>query len=113
MKEKIYGVCLTKVFREESYGQPEITLCKTRDIAHREFIDIVSNRLADYLPDEYENEDGTYIDDMTVEERVQSLKEEGYDISFSMDEYNELLEFATSDESSTSVRIFETEMITE
>jgi biotin operon repressor len=50
---------------------------------------------------------------MTVEERVQSLKEEGYDISFSMDEGNEFLEFATSDESSTSVRIFETEMITE
>ena len=73
----------------------------------------MSNRLADYLPDEYENEDGTYIDDMTVEERVQSLKEEGYDISFNMDEYNEFLEFATSDESSTSVRIFETEMITE
>ena len=113
MKEKIYGICLTKVFRGESYGQPEVTLCKTREIAHREFIDIVSNRLADYLPDEYENEDGTYIDDMTVEERVQSLKEEGYDISFSMDEYNEFLEFATSDESSTSVRILETEMITE
>ena len=113
MKEKVYAVCLTKVFREESYGQPEVTLCKTREIAHREFIDIVSNRLADYLPDEYENEDGTYIDDMTVEERVQSLKEEGYDISFSMDEYNEFLEFATSDESSTSVRILETEMITE
>ena len=88
-------------------------MCKTREIAHREFIDIVSNRLADYLPDEYENEDGTYVDDMTVEERVQSLKEEGYDISFSMAEYNEFLEFATSDESSTSVRIFETEMITE
>ena len=113
MVEKIYGVCLTKVFREESYGQPEISLCKTREIVHREFIDIVSNRLADYLPDEYENEYGTYIDDMTVEERVQSLKEEEYDISFSMDEYNEFLEFATSDESSTSVRILETEMITE
>ena len=113
MKEKIYGICLTKVFRGESYGQPEVTLCKTREIAHREFIDIVSNRLADFLPDDYENEDGTYIDNMTVEERVQSLKEEGYDISFSMDEYNEFLEFAISDESSRSVRIFETEMITE
>ena len=32
---------------------------------------------------------------------------------FTMDEYNEFLEFATSDESSTSVRILETEMITE
>ena len=113
MKEKIYGVCLTKVFREESYGQPEITLCKTREIAHREFIDIVSNRLDDWLPDEYEDEDGTSKDFMTIEQKVQSLKDEGYDISFGMDEGNEFLEFATSDESSTSVRIFETEMITE
>ena len=113
MKEKIYGICLTKVFREESYGQPEITLCKTRDIAHREFIDIVSNRLADYLPDEYEDEDGISKDFMTVEQKVQSLKDEGYNISFGMDEGNEFLEFATSDESSISVRIFETEMITE
>ena len=31
MKEKVYGICLTKVFREESYGQPEISLCKTRE----------------------------------------------------------------------------------
>ena len=113
MKEKIYGVCLTKVFREESYGQPEITLCKTREIAHREFIDIVSNRLDDWLPDEYEDEDRTFKDFMTVEQKVQSLKDEGYNISFGMDEYNEFLEFATSDESSTSVRILETEMITE
>lgn len=113
MKEKIYGICLTKVFREESYGQPEITLCKTRDIAHREFIDIVSNRLDDWLPDEYEDEDGISKDFMTVEQKVQSLKDEGYNISFGMDEGNEFLEFATSDESSISVRIFETEMITE
>ena len=113
MKEKVYGICLTKVFREESYGQPEISLCKTREIVHREFIDIVSNRLDDWFPDEYENEDGISKDFMTVEQKVFCLKEEGYDISFSMNEGDEFLEFATSDESSTSVRIFETEMITE
>ena len=82
MKEKVYGICLTKVFREESYGQPEITLCKTREIAHREFIDIVSNRLDDWLPDEYENEDGISKDFMTVEQKVFCLKEEGYDLSY-------------------------------
>ena len=113
MKEKVYAVCLTKIFREEIYSQPEVTLCKTREIAHREFVNIVSNRLDDWLPDDFEDEDETFKENMTVEHKVSCLSKEGYDISFSLDEYNEFMEFATSDESSISVRILETEMITE
>ena len=115
MKEKVYAVCLTKTFRDKSYGEPELTLCKTRDIARREFISTVSSNLNDYLDDEYEDEDGNFItkDEMTVEQKAQWLTEEGYDISLCMDEGNESMEFTVSDESSTSIYIIETDMITE
>ena len=52
MKEKVFIVCQTKVFRDESYGDPELTLCKTQEIAHREFLSLVESELDEYIDED-------------------------------------------------------------
>lgn len=128
MKEKVFAVCLTKVFRDESYGDPELTLCKTREIARREFLKTVESELddciddddLDYINDELyesgelkEGDDAKTLDDLTLEEKVELYSEHHFDVSFSDEIGHEYCSFNTSDESSTSISIIETEMITE
>ena len=58
--DKIYCLSVNKTFRDESYGDPDITLCKTQEIAHREFLKAVESELDEYIDDEdidYLNDD--------------------------------------------------------
>ena len=61
--DKIYCLSVNKTFRDESYGDPELTLCKTHEIARREFIKTVESELDDYIDDD----DLDYINDELYE----------------------------------------------
>lgn len=128
MKEKVYAVCLTKVFRDESYGEPELTLCKTREIARREFHNSVESELDDYIDDDdldcindelfdsgklKDGDEPKTLADLTLEEKIEYYSEHHFDVSFSDEIGHEHCSFDTSDESSTSICIIEQEMITE
>jgi hypothetical protein len=128
MKEKVFVLCQTKDFRGESYGDPEITLCKTQEIAHREFIKAVESELDEYIDDEdidclnddlFENGDlkegdePKTLEDLTLQEKIDLYSEHHFDVSFSDESGHEYCSFNTSDESSTSFSIQESEMITE
>ena len=128
MKEKVYCVSLNKVFRDESYGDPELTLCKTQEIAHREFLKTVESELdenideddIDYYNDNlYENgelkedDEPKTLEDLTLQEKIDLYSEHHFDVSFSDELGHEYCSFDTSDESSTSISIVESEMITE
>lgn len=128
MKEKVFAVCLTKVFRDESYGKPELTLCKTQEIAHREFLKSVESELdeciddedVDYLNDELfdngeikEGDAPKTIADLSLKQKIDLYSEHHFDVSFSDEPGHEYCSFDTSDESSTSISIIETEMIAE
>ena len=128
MKEKVYCVSLNKVFRDESYGDPELTLCKTQEIAHREFLKTVESELdenideddIDYYNDNlYENgelkedDEPKTLEDLTLQEKFDLYSEHHFDVSFSDELGHEYCSFDTSDESSTSISIVESEMITE
>ena len=106
MEEKIYAVVKTKTFREK----PNLTLCKTREIARREFFKSVESELDDYIEDD---ELDCHNDDMSLQEKVDLYREYYFDVSFSDKPGQERCSFQTSDESSTSFSIIETEMITE
>ena len=108
MKQKIYAVIKTKTFREKNYGKPNLTLCKTREIARREFFKSVESELDDYIEDD--ELDG-YNDDMSLQEKVDLYSEYYFDVSFSDKPGQERCSFQTSDESSTSFSIIETELI--
>lgn len=126
--DKIYCLSVNKTFRDESYGDPELTLCKTREIARREFIKTVEAELddciddddLDYINDELyesgelkEGDEPKTLDDLTLKEKVDLYSEHHFDVSFSDEIGHEYCSFNTSDESSTSISIIETEMITE
>ena len=118
-KEKIYAVCKTKTFRNESYGEPELTLCKTRKIAEREFRNSIKDELEEYLTDsdlystwESNEADGSLYD-MSLEEQIELYSEHHFEVDFCEKTGQEHCSFQTSDESSTSFSIIETEMITE
>ena len=128
MKEKVYAVCLTKVFREESYGEPELTLCKTQEIAHREFLKSVESELDEYIDEEdidYLNDElfdngelkegdaPKTLADLSLKQKIDLYSEHHFDVSFSDEPGHEYCSFDTSDESSTSISITEAEMITE
>lgn len=128
MKEKVYCVSLNKVFRDESYGDPELTLCKTQEIARREFLKTVESELdenideddIDYYNDELfdngelkEGDEPKTLEDLTLQEKIDLYSEHHFDVSFSDELGHEYCSFDTSDESSTSISIAESEMITE
>jgi hypothetical protein len=128
MKEKVFVLCQTKDFRGESYGDPDITLCKTQEIAHREFLKAVESELDEYIDDEdidYLNDDlfdsgdlkegdePKTLEDLTLQEKIDLYSEHHFDVSFSDKPGHEYCSFDTSDESSTSFSIQESEMITE
>ena len=128
MKEKVFIVCQTKVFRDESYGDPELTLCKTQEIAHREFLSLVESELDEYIDEDdidclndelfdngklKESDNPKTLYDLTLEEKIDLYSEHHFDVSFSDELGNEHCSFDTSDESSTSIVIVESEMITE
>ena len=101
---KIYNVIITKVFRDEAYGDPETTSCATKEIAKREFEKAVRAELEDYIGD-VTDEDGN---ELPFDEFVECAQEE-YDISISEDSFT----FETSEESQTTISIVEGELITE
>lgn len=126
--DKIYCLSVNKTFRDESYGDPEITLCKTQEIAHREFLKAVESELDEYIDDEdidYLNDDlfdsgklkegdePKTLEDLTLQEKIDLYSEHHFDVSFSDESGHEYCSFNTSDESSTSFSIQESEMITE
>ena len=126
--DKIYCLSVNKTFRDESYGDPDITLCKTQEIAHREFLKAVESELDEYIDDEdidYLNDDlfdsgklkdgdePKTLEDLTLQEKIDLYSEHHFDVSFSDKPEHEYCSFSTSDESSTSFSIQETEMITE
>ena len=126
--DKIYCLSVNKTFRDESYGDPDITLCKTQEIAHREFLKAVESELDEYIDDEdidYLNDDlfdsgklkdgdePKTLEDLTLQEKIDLYSEHHFDVSFSDEPGHEYCSFNTSDESSTSFSIQETEMITE
>ena len=126
--DKIYCLSVNKTFRDESYGDPDITLCTTHEIAHREFLQAVEDELDDYLSStdlDYINDElfdfGKLKDgdepktlaDLTLKEKIEYYSEHHFDVSFSDEIGHEYCSFNTSDESSTSISIIETEMITE
>lgn len=125
--DKIYCLSVNKTFRDESYGDPDITLCKTQEIAHREFIKAVESELDEYIDDEdidYLNDDlfdsgklkegdePKTLEDLTLQEKIDLYSEHHFDVSFSDESGHEHCSFSTSDESSTYFSIQETEMIT-
>jgi len=126
MKEKVFIVCQTKVFRDESYGDPDLTLCKTQEIAHREFLSLVESELDEYIDDDdldclndelfnngelKDGDEPKTLEDLTLKEKINLYREHHFDVSFS-DKLGHC-SFDTSDESSTSISIIESEMITE
>ena len=126
--DKIYCLSVNKTFRDESYGDPDITLCKTQEIAHREFLKAVESELDEYIDDEdidYLNDDlfdsgklkegdePKTLEDLTLQEKIDLYSEHHFDVSFSDEPGHEYCSFNTSDESSTSFSIQESEMITE
>ena len=128
MKEKVFVLCQTKDFRGESYGDPDITLCKTQEIAHREFLKAVESELDEYIDDDdldclnddlFENGDlkegdePKTLEDLTLQEKIDLYSKHHFDVSFSDKPGHEYCSFSTSDESSTSFNIQESEMITE
>ena len=68
MKEKVFVLCQTKDFRGESYGDPDITLCKTQEIAHREFLKAVESELDEYIDDEDIDDEDTDDEDTDDED---------------------------------------------
>ena len=126
-KEKVFIVCQTKVFRDESYGDPDLTLCKTQEIAHREFLSLVESELDEYIDDDdldclndelFDNgelKDGDEpktLEDLTLQQKIDLYSKHHFDVSFSDELGHEHCSFDTSDESSTSITIIESEMIT-
>ena len=126
--DKIYCLSVNKTFRDESYGEPDITLCKTQEIAHREFLKAVESELDEYIDDDdldcfnddlFENGDlkegdnPKTLEDLTLQEKIDLYSEHHFDVSFSDEPGHEYCSFDTSDESSTSFSIQESEMITE
>jgi hypothetical protein len=124
--DKIYCLSVNKTFRDESYGDPEITLCTTREIAHREFLQAVEAELDEYLDDDdldyindelYENgelkegDEPKTLDDLTLQEKIDFYSEHHFDVSFSDELGNEYCSFDTSDESSVSFSITESKVI--
>ena len=101
---KIYNVIITKVFRDEAYGDPETTSCATKEIAKREFEKAVRAELEDYIGD-VTDEDGN---ELPFDEFVECAQEE-YDINCTEDNFS----FYTSEESQTIISIVEGELITE
>ena len=124
--DKIYCLSVNKTFRDESYGDPDITLCATREIANREFLKAVEAELDEYLDDDdldyindelYENgelKEGDVpktLDDLTLQEKIDFYSEHHFDVSFSDELGNEYCSFDTSDESSVSFSITESKMV--
>lgn len=115
--EKVYCLTVTKTFRDECYGAPDVTICKTRELALREFFKAIEEELDEYLEEEdleYCNiQDVKTLDDLDLNEKISLYGECYFDVDYCFDYGNEHCSFDTSDESSVSFVISECDMVTE